>query len=124
MFDLDHFKRVNDTFGHGAGDVVLAGTAQAVRQHLRLSDALIRWGGEEFLVMAPATRLEGALGLAEKLRAAMAAIDFPTVGQVTMSLGVSEYALGEGLDEWIERTDLPPRSVQDPSPHQNSPCWR
>jgi diguanylate cyclase (GGDEF)-like protein/hemerythrin-like metal-binding protein len=105
MFDLDHFKRVNDTFGHGAGDVVLAGTAQAVRQHLRLSDALIRWGGEEFLVMAPATRLEGALGLAEKLRAAMAAIDFPTVGQVTMSLGVSEYALGEGLDEWIERTD-------------------
>jgi diguanylate cyclase (GGDEF)-like protein/hemerythrin-like metal-binding protein len=105
MFDLDHFKRVNDTFGHGAGDVVLASTAQTVRQQLRLSDALIRWGGEEFLVMAPATRLEGALGLAEKLRAAVAAIDYPTIGQVTMSLGVSEYALGEGLEEWIARTD-------------------
>ncbi len=105
MFDLDHFKRVNDTFGHGAGDVVLASTAQTVRQHLRLSDALIRWGGEEFLVMAPATRIEGALGLAEKLRAAMAAVDFPNVGQVTMSLGVSEYALGEGFEEWIARTD-------------------
>jgi diguanylate cyclase len=105
MFDLDHFKRVNDSFGHGIGDVVLAATAQVVRQHLRISDALIRWGGEEFLVMTPATRLEGAMGLAEKLRAAMAEIDFPNVGQVTMSLGVSEYALGEGLEAWIERTD-------------------
>ncbi len=105
MFDLDHFKRVNDSFGHGAGDAVLAGTAQTVRRHLRASDSLVRWGGEEFLVMAPATRLEGALGLAEKLRAAVAAIDFPGVGHVTMSLGVSEYSLGEGLAGWIERTD-------------------
>ena len=105
MFDLDHFKRVNDTFGHGAGDSVLAGTAETVRLNLRLSDSLIRWGGEEFLVMAPATRLEGALGLAEKLRIEVAAIDFPTVGQVTLSVGVSEYSLGESLEEWIERTD-------------------
>ncbi len=105
MFDLDHFKRVNDTYGHGAGDTVLAGTAQTVRMHLRASDSLVRWGGEEFLVMTPATRLEGALGLAEKLRAAVEAIDFPGVGRVTMSLGVSEYAIGEGLKEWIERTD-------------------
>ncbi|MBK9796610.1 MAG: diguanylate cyclase [Holophagaceae bacterium] len=105
MFDLDHFKRVNDTFGHGAGDTVLAATAQTVREHLRASDSLVRWGGEEFLVMAPATRLEGALGLAEKLRASMAAIEFPGVGSVTMSLGVSEYALGEQLEAWIERTD-------------------
>jgi len=105
MFDLDHFKRVNDTYGHGAGDAVLAGTAQTVRMHLRASDSLVRWGGEEFLVMTPATRLEGALGLAEKLRAAIEAIDFPGVGRVTMSLGVSEYAIGEGLEDWIERTD-------------------
>jgi diguanylate cyclase len=105
MFDLDHFKRVNDTFGHSTGDAVLASAAQTVRLHLRLSDSLIRWGGEEFLVMAPATRLEGAMGLAEKLRIAMAAIDFPNVGQVTMSLGVSEYALEESLETWIERTD-------------------
>jgi len=105
MFDLDHFKRVNDTFGHSAGDAVLAGTAQTVRKHLRASDSLVRWGGEEFLVMAPATRLEGAMGLAEKLRSAVAAIEFPGVGQVTMSLGVAEYALGEALGEWIERSD-------------------
>ncbi len=105
MFDLDHFKRVNDAFGHSAGDAVVVGTAQTVLQQLRASDALIRWGGEEFLVLAPGTRMEGAMGLAEKLRAAVAAIDFPGVGQVTMSLGVAEYALGESLSEWIERTD-------------------
>ncbi len=105
MLDLDHFKRVNDTFGHGAGDAVLAGTAQTLRLHLRASDALVRWGGEEFLVMAPATRLAGAGGLAEKLREALSTVVFPEVGQVTMSLGVAEYRPGETLDGWIERAD-------------------
>jgi diguanylate cyclase (GGDEF)-like protein/hemerythrin-like metal-binding protein len=105
MFDLDHFKRVNDTFGHSAGDAVLAGVSQTVRMHLRASDSLVRWGGEEFLVMAPATHLDGAMGLAEKLRDAVASIPFPGVGHVTMSLGVAEYALGESLAEWIDRAD-------------------
>jgi diguanylate cyclase (GGDEF)-like protein/hemerythrin-like metal-binding protein len=105
MFDLDHFKRVNDTYGHGTGDAVLAATAETVRHQLRASDSLVRWGGEEFLVMAPATRLDGALGLAEKLRKAVAAIPFPGVGQVTMSLGVAEYLRGESLAAWIERAD-------------------
>jgi diguanylate cyclase (GGDEF)-like protein/hemerythrin-like metal-binding protein len=105
MFDLDHFKRVNDTYGHGMGDLVLVGTVQCIREQLRASDALVRWGGEEFLVMAPATRLEGAMGLAEKLRAALAARVFPGAGHVTMSLGVAEYMLGEGLREWIDRAD-------------------
>ena len=105
MFDLDHFKRVNDTYGHGVGDMVLVGTAQCIREQLRASDALVRWGGEEFLVMAPATRLEGAMGLAEKLRAALAARVFPGAGPITMSLGVAEYMLGEGLREWIDRAD-------------------
>lgn len=105
MFDLDHFKRVNDTYGHGAGDMVLVETAQLVRLHLRASDALVRWGGEEFLVLAPATRLDGAMALAEKLRGALAAFSFPDVGHVTMSLGAAEYAIGEGLAAWIERAD-------------------
>ena len=105
MFDLDHLKRVNDTYGHGVGDTVLVDTAQIIRLHLRASDALIRWGGEEFLVMAAGTREDGALALAEKLRAAVANHAFPAVGQVTMSLGVSEYGVGEGLSDWIERTD-------------------
>ncbi len=105
MFDLDHFKRVNDTFGHGAGDAVLVGLVKAIRRHLRASDSLIRWGGEEFLVMVPATRLEGAMALAEKMRTAVAAIEFPGIGQVTLSLGVAQYAPGESLAAWIERAD-------------------
>ncbi len=105
MFDLDHFKRVNDTHGHGAGDAVLVGLVQCVRKHLRASDSIIRWGGEEFLVMIPATHLEGALALAEKMRGAVAAIEFPGIGQVTMSLGVAQYAPGESLSAWIERAD-------------------
>ena len=105
MLDLDHFKRVNDTFGHGAGDAVLVGTAQTIRLHLRASDALVRWGGEEFLVMAPATRLAGAAGLAEKLREALSTMAFPEVGRITMSLGVAEFTPGETLKGWIERAD-------------------
>jgi len=105
MFDLDHFKRVNDTHGHGTGDMVLVATAQTVLGQLRASDSLVRWGGEEFLVLAPATSQEGALALAEKLRAAVEAVAYPDVGQVTISLGVTAYAAGEPLHQWVQRAD-------------------
>jgi diguanylate cyclase (GGDEF)-like protein/hemerythrin-like metal-binding protein len=105
MFDLDHFKRVNDAHGHAAGDVVLVETTRIVREQLRTSDALIRWGGEEFIVMTPATRLEGALSLAEKIRIAVASETFPQVGQVTLSLGVAEFTLGMDLESWIRCAD-------------------
>lgn len=105
MFDFDHFKRINDTFGHGTGDMVLVTMAQTVREHLRASDALIRWGGEEFVVMLPTTSLDGALALAEKLRAAVAAVAYPEVGRVTVSLGVALFASGEGITSWVERAD-------------------
>lgn len=105
MFDFDHFKRINDTFGHGAGDMVLVTATQTVRENLRASDALIRWGGEEFMVLLPATTLEGALALAEKLRSAVASVAHPEVGRVTVSLGVSAFAPGEGINAWVERTD-------------------
>ncbi len=105
VMDLDHFKRVNDTCGHSVGDEVLVGMAKLVRQLLRASDQLVRWGGEEFLVLAPGTSLAGAVSLAEKLRQALAAEPFPSVGQVTMSLGVAQFALGENLKDWIDRAD-------------------
>jgi diguanylate cyclase (GGDEF)-like protein/hemerythrin-like metal-binding protein len=105
MFDLDHFKRVNDTYGHGTGDMVLVSTAQTVRAQLRASDALIRWGGEEFLVMLPATGQEGTLALAEKLRSAVEAVSYPEVGQVTVSLGAAVYVPGESITTWVERVD-------------------
>ena len=105
FFDLDHFKRVNDVYGHATGDAVLVTVAEVVRGQLRASDFLARWGGEEFLVLAAGTRLDGAVALAEKIRTAIAATVFSGVGSVTVSLGVAEYESGERLDGWIARGD-------------------
>jgi len=119
LMDLDHFKRVNDTYGHTTGDEVLVGMARIARQNLRVSDVLVRWGGEEFLVLAPSTPQDGALGLAEKLRLALAAEVFPQVGQVTMSLGVAQYALGEDLKAWVDRVDQALYAAKDGGRNQS-----
>ena len=105
MLDLDHFKRINDTYGHPAGDAVLAGAAVAFRSALRASDALVRWGGEEFLVLAPATALDGAVRLADRIRTTLAARAFPAAEAMTLSAGVAEYMAGETLDAWVARAD-------------------
>lgn len=105
LLDLDHFKRINDTYGHPAGDTVLIGAVAAFRKVLRTSDALVRWGGEEFLVLAPVTGLEGALNLAERLREALEATPFPRAASVTLSAGVAEFLEGESLEAWVDRAD-------------------
>ena len=105
LLDLDHFKRINDAYGHPAGDTVLAGAVAAFRPVLRASDALVRWGGEEFMVLSPATSLEGALRLAERLRAALEATAFPAARPVTLSAGVAEYKEDESVAAWVERAD-------------------
>jgi diguanylate cyclase (GGDEF)-like protein/hemerythrin-like metal-binding protein len=105
MLDLDFFKNVNDTHGHNVGDAVLVEIVYIAREQLRASDALVRWGGEEFIVLSPATRMDGAMNLAEKIRDAVAAKKFPEAGQVTVSIGVAEYTLGEDLNSWIQRAD-------------------
>jgi diguanylate cyclase (GGDEF)-like protein/hemerythrin-like metal-binding protein len=105
MLDLDYFKSVNDTHGHNIGDAVLVEVVHIAREQLRASDAVVRWGGEEFIVLSPATRMEGAMNLAEKIRDAVASRQFPEAGQVTVSIGVAEYALGEDLISWIQRAD-------------------
>ncbi|MGS0753336.1 diguanylate cyclase [Roseateles sp. GG27B] len=96
MLDIDHFKRINDSYGHQAGDVVLSGVAQTLASRLRVQDQIGRFGGEEFLVILPDTGLEGALTLAEALRAAVEST--PTQWgahaiQVTISIGVRGGAL-------------------------------
>lgn len=105
MLDLDFFKNVNDTHGHNVGDLVLVEVVRIAREQLRASDAVSRWGGEEFIVLSPATRIEGAMNLAEKIREAVANRKFPDAGQVTVSIGVAEYTLGEDLTTWIQRAD-------------------
>ena len=105
ILDLDHFKRINDTYGHPAGDAVLVGAAATFRSVLRTSDALVRWGGDEFIILSPATGLEGAVNLAERLRAALLAAAFPPANGITLSAGVTEYREGESITALMDRAD-------------------
>lgn len=106
--DLDLFKKVNDTYGHDAGDLVLQETAKRLEGVLRQQDALCRWGGEELLILLPDTNGSGALEAAEKLRAAMADSAI-TAGDnrihQTISLGVASFQNGDDIDAVISRAD-------------------
>jgi len=105
MFDVDHFKRVNDTFGHDAGDGVLREISTITARQLRASDVLARWGGEEFLVLAPHTDMRQARMLAQRVRQGIGRHAFPKVGHVTASFGVAQHIAGEPADEFVSRAD-------------------
>lgn len=104
-FDLDHFKNVNDQYGHGCGDKVLVRISESVGQFIRSCDVLARWGGEEFVILMPETRLNGALSAAEKVRSLMESIEHPLVGKVTASFGVAEYCPEEYMGSLLKRVD-------------------
>jgi diguanylate cyclase (GGDEF)-like protein len=106
MFDVDHFKRINDTLGHEVGDLVLKQLAETLRQRLRASDVLARMGGEEFMALLPDTNLEGARNIAESLVRAIAEQVDPIYGRYTISAGVAS-ALAEQPDmaELMRRAD-------------------
>lgn len=109
LIDLDHFKRVNDTWGHSVGDQVLRNAARALSEASRDTDLAVRYGGEEFVLLLPETALEGALTLAETLRARLQ--DTPTdlpAGrriEITISLGVATLRNGENAEELMSRAD-------------------
>ena len=105
MLDIDHFKTINDTFGHQAGDHVLIEIASRLRRSLRGSDMVARWGGEEFVVLLRDCALPDALRLAEDIRAAIAELPFGAMGSLTVSVGVAEARAGEDLTTWLERAD-------------------
>jgi diguanylate cyclase (GGDEF)-like protein/hemerythrin-like metal-binding protein len=105
LFDVDHFKRINDTFGHVIGDTVLVDITRRVTSQLRDTDTIARWGGEEFAVIAPCTPLAGAQVLAEKLRRVVAELPFDVVGTVTISVGVAQLLPGERAKHWVARAD-------------------
>ncbi len=105
MFDIDHFKRINDHFGHDQGDIVLKGIAALTRQRLRHSDIFARWGGEEFMILAPEMALPHAIALAETLRSALRNSPFSDIGPVTASFGVADYRPDETIDQWLKRVD-------------------
>ncbi|WP_019895037.1 GGDEF domain-containing protein [Hydrogenovibrio halophilus] len=105
MFDVDHFKEINDTFGHDVGDDVLCRMADAVREEVRESDQLGRWGGEEFLLIALGLNKARTDLLAEKIRKLIADIHFPVAGRVTVSIGATGYHPNEGEMMLLKRAD-------------------
>ncbi|WP_456402311.1 GGDEF domain-containing protein [Persephonella sp.] len=105
LFDIDHFKKINDAFGHQTGDYVLKTLAKIVSSNIRATDYFARWGGEEFVILAPETDLEGAQILAEKIRKSIEEYPFDVVGQVTSSFGVTEATSKDTVDSFVKRAD-------------------
>lgn len=108
VLDVDLFKRINDNYGHLAGDRVLKIIAQELAKRLRKTDFIARFGGEEFVVLLPATPLEGAEQLLETLRAAIEACPFHFKGErlvITLSGGLTGFASGDSLEQAFERAD-------------------
>ena len=91
MFDLDNFKDANDIYGHGVGDEVLKQVADVIRAHTRKINLLIRWGGDEFIIIPVETSLEGAAVVSERLRQAIELFAFEKVGRLTASFGVVQF---------------------------------
>lgn len=106
IFDIDYFKKINDNWGHGAGDLVLKKTARIVQESLRNYDIFARWGGEEFIILLPETGKSEAFLVAERLRMKIEFFDFPKSIKITASFGVSELSQNDkDINDLIKRTD-------------------
>ena len=105
IIDVDHFKSINDAFGHLSGDAVLIELTRRIRAQLRSVDVLARWGGEEFVVLLPQCGAAEGRMVAEKLRALVADQPFPAVGRVTASFGLAQFQPAETLDSCLHRAD-------------------
>lgn len=105
MFDIDHFKKVNDTYGHDKGDYVLKTIADIVKSSIRKADALSRIGGEEFTILLPDTNIDKATALAERVRRSVEDYKFDVVGRATISLGVTEFKADDSSDTLFKRVD-------------------
>jgi len=105
MVDIDHFKRVNDTFGHDVGDYVLKSVVDTVKRNIRQIDIFVRWGGEEFIILCPQTDSLSAKTLADKLRNAIEKTTLEKVGNITCSFGVTSYVKKESENSFIKRLD-------------------
>jgi diguanylate cyclase len=111
LIDIDHFKKVNDTWGHATGDAVIQFVANTLAQNVKGQDCVARYGGEEFAVILPTTSIDAAMRVGENIRTALSRRLFvphhldETVGAVTVSIGIACYEPGEPLAEWIQRAD-------------------
>ncbi len=105
LFDIDHFKRINDTYGHDVGDKVLVHLSALIKNLLRGDDLLARWGGEEFVILSPESNLTDGYELANRLRREVEQFTFPVIGSLTCSFGVAEFEIGDTQGSLLKRAD-------------------
>lgn len=105
MFDIDHFKSVNDKYGHDIGDIILVEVTRLVKEQIRKLDSLFRVGGEEFTILAPYTYSSEAINVADKIRQKIETHSFKKVDKLTISLGVTQFKLSEDNKKFVKRVD-------------------
>ena len=105
LFDIDYFKKINDTYGHQIGDDILKELAYIIETKTRQSDVFARWGGEEFIKILPSTSFKAALNVAEHLRETIEKHKFPNDIKLTCSFGVSEISKDDSIEDVIKRAD-------------------
>lgn len=105
FFDLDHFKHVNDVYGHSAGDDVLLEVVKKIKSIIRSEDVFARWGGDEFILLLPNTNLESAKFISERIRNEIESLEINKAYDVTASIGCSQWKPKEYIESWFLRTD-------------------
>jgi diguanylate cyclase (GGDEF)-like protein len=105
FIDIDRFKPINDTYGHQIGDKVLQSFSQVLKNNIRKTDIVGRWGGEEFLIICHEANIEGSLHLAENLRKIIENTSFEYIKELTASFGVASFEDGDSIDSLVERAD-------------------
>ncbi len=105
ILDLDNFKEINDLAGHAVGDEVLVGVTNSIRDRIRATDHLFRYGGDEFVVLAPDLDIASSSGLADDLRQKIAEFKTSTNQKVSVSIGVAQYIEGDSSGDWLRQTD-------------------
>lgn len=120
LIDLDYFKKINDDFGHAIGDDTLIGIVALLKQRLRETDTIYRFGGEEFLILAEQASALVAASLAEELRELVAATPIIDQRQVTVSIGIAQLNQGESTDDWLKRADVALYQAKDAGRNQTT----
>jgi len=105
IFDIDKFKHINDKFGHNNGDEILKDFTKLISENIRVNDVFARWGGDEFTILLPETNLQTASRIADNLRILAEDYQYPFVGHVTASFGVTQFLKGDNEATFINRAD-------------------
>jgi diguanylate cyclase (GGDEF)-like protein len=109
LCDIDHFKQVNDTFGHDCGDFIITQVANTIKSCIREADFVGRWGGEEFCILMPETDISGAEVLVHRIREQLGATEFSWHGlslSITLTFGIAWHEIENSLDETLKRADI------------------